>query len=115
MEINPDKKFVKKFGSLIDRTRAFSSKHKLNIYKNAKLLNTVKWEMREAGHEDDFTDKFVVFLTPLLNNVVCSITAAASHASEISFAASIILYTELAQHWPFGADNGYLHARQCQE
>jgi len=63
----PAKVYQKKFGNLIDRTRIFAAKHNLNIYKKAKLLNTVKWEMREAGHEDDFTDKVVVFLAPLLH------------------------------------------------
>ena len=63
----PTKIYQKKFGSLIIRTRTFASKHKLNIYKKAKLLNTIKWEMREAGHEDEIIDNVILFLTPLLN------------------------------------------------
>lgn len=51
----------------MERTYALASMYKLNIYKKAKLLNKVKWGIREADHEDDFTDKVVVFLTPLLN------------------------------------------------
>ncbi len=63
----PTKLFQKKFDSLIVRTRAFSLKHKLNIYKKAKLLNTIKWEMREANHEEAVIDEFISFLAPLLN------------------------------------------------
>lgn len=63
----PTKIYQKKFAGLIVRIRTFGSKHKLNIYKKAKLLNTVKWEMREAGHEEDVINNVILFLTPLLN------------------------------------------------
>jgi len=63
----PTKVFQKKFGSLIARTRTFALKHKLNTYKKAKLLNTIKWEMRDAGHEETIINEFISFLTPLLN------------------------------------------------
>jgi hypothetical protein len=63
----PTKVYQKKFDSLIVRIRTFSLKHKLNIYKKAKLLNTIKWEMRDAGHEKVIIDEFISFITPLLN------------------------------------------------
>ena len=63
----PKKTYQKKFDSLIVRTRTFSIKHKLNIYKKAKLLNTIKWEMKEAGHEEVIINEFISFITPLLN------------------------------------------------
>ena len=63
----PTKIYQKKFAGLITRTSTFASKNKLNIYKKAKLLNTIKWEMREAGHEDEIIDNVILFLTPLLN------------------------------------------------
>lgn len=63
----PTKIYQKKFAGLIARTRTFASKHKLNIYKKAKLLNTIKWDMREAGHDDDIINNVILFLTPLLN------------------------------------------------
>lgn len=66
----PKKIYQKKFESLIVRTRIFATKHKLNIYKKAKLLNTIKWELREIGHDDEFIDSLIVFLTPLLNKKV---------------------------------------------
>jgi len=63
---NSAKKDNKKFDAIIVRTRAFAQQHKLNIYKKAKLLNTVKWELRDAGHEDAFIDEIVALLAPLL-------------------------------------------------
>jgi hypothetical protein len=63
----PTKAYQRKFDGLIVRIRTFSSKHKLNIYKKAKLLNTIKWEMRDAGHEETITNEFISFITPLLN------------------------------------------------
>lgn len=64
----PAKEYQRKFDSLIVRVRTFSSKHRLNIYKKAKLLNTIKWEMRDAGHEDVIVNEFISFLAPLLVN-----------------------------------------------
>lgn len=68
----PKKIYQKKFESLIVRTRTFATRHKLNIYKKAQLLNTIKWELREAGHEDEFIDNLIVFLTPLLTRKAVS-------------------------------------------
>ena len=39
---SPVKKDQKKFGNLVVRTRTFTQQHKLNVYKKAKLLNTIK-------------------------------------------------------------------------
>lgn len=57
----------KKFGGLIVRARAFSAQHKLNIYKKAKLLNMIKWGMKDAGHEDALIDEIVSLMAQLLN------------------------------------------------
>ena len=62
----PAKEYKKKFDGLITRIRTFSLKHKLNIYKKAKLLNTIKWEMKGAGHEEVIIKEFISFITPLL-------------------------------------------------
>ena len=64
----PAKEYQRKFDSLIVRVRTFSSKHRLNIYKKAKLLNTIKWEMRDAGHEEVIVNEFISFLAPMLVN-----------------------------------------------
>lgn len=64
----PTKIYQRKFDSLIVRVRTFSSRQKLNIYKKAKLLNTIKWEMKDAGHEEIVINEFISFLAPLLVN-----------------------------------------------
>jgi hypothetical protein len=60
------KKDRKKLDSLVFRTRRFAQTHKLNVYKKAKLLNTIKWELRDAGHEETLINEVVSLLTPLL-------------------------------------------------
>jgi hypothetical protein len=60
------KKEQKKLDSLALRTRSFAQAHKLNVYKKAKLLNTIKWELRDAGHEEPLIDEVIALLTPLL-------------------------------------------------
>ena len=62
------KKEQKKLDSVALRTRAFADGHKLNVYKKAKLLNTIKWELRDAGHEEALIDEIIAFLTPLLTS-----------------------------------------------
>jgi hypothetical protein len=60
------KKDRKKFDSLVIRTRTFAQQHRLNVYKKAKLLNTIKWELRDAGHDKTLINDIVALLTPLL-------------------------------------------------
>jgi len=55
-----------KLDGVIRRTRGFAQQHRLNIYKRAKLLNTLKWELRDSGHDDALIDEVVALLTPLL-------------------------------------------------
>jgi hypothetical protein len=62
----PKKEYQRRFDTLVYRIRAFSLKHKLNIYKKAKLLNTIKWEMKDAGHEEKIISEFISFIAPLL-------------------------------------------------
>jgi hypothetical protein len=62
----PAKAYQRKFDSLVIRIGTFSSKNRLNIYKKAKLLNTIKWGMRDAGHEEVIVDEFISFIAPLL-------------------------------------------------
>jgi hypothetical protein len=61
------KKDRKKLDALVLRTRAFAQQHRLNVYKKAKLLNTIKWRMRDAGHEEALIDEIISLLTPLLS------------------------------------------------
>ena len=62
----PAKVYQQKFDSLVGRIQTFSKKNQLNIYKKAKLLNTIRWEMKDAGHEEVIIKEFVSFITPLL-------------------------------------------------
>lgn len=61
------KKHQKKFDSLVISTSIFAAQHRLNIYKKAKLLNTVKWEMRDSGHEEALINEIIALITRLLN------------------------------------------------
>jgi hypothetical protein len=60
------KKDRKKLDALVIRTRTFAQEHKLNVYKKAKLLNAVKWQMRDAGHDEALIDEIIALLAPLL-------------------------------------------------
>ena len=60
------KKERKKLDSIVFRTRTFAQQHKLNVYKKAKLLNTIKWDLRDAGQDAALIDEIVASLTPLL-------------------------------------------------
>jgi hypothetical protein len=62
------KKEQKKLGALLIRVRAFSSKVHLNIYKKAKFLNTVKWTLRDAGHDEQFVNDVVALFATSLNS-----------------------------------------------
>lgn len=62
-----EQKDQKKLDGLVLRTRTFGQTHKLNVYKKAKLLNAIKWHMREKGHEEALTDELLRLLTPQLN------------------------------------------------
>ena len=60
------KKGHRKLDNLVRRTCAFAQGHKLNVYKRGKLLNTIKWELRDAGHPESFVDEVIALLAPLL-------------------------------------------------
>ena len=66
---NPTKKDRKKLDSIILRTRTFAQQRDLNVYKKAKLLNTIKWELRDAGQDPALIDEIIASLTPLLGKV----------------------------------------------
>jgi hypothetical protein len=47
------------------RIAQFKEKHKLNIYKKAQLGNTFKWELSEAGYDEEFVDDLTKMLMKL--------------------------------------------------
>jgi hypothetical protein len=65
-KVIPKKEYQRRFDSMIVRMRTFSLTHKLNIYKKGKLLNTIRWELKDAGHEEAFISEFISFLSPIL-------------------------------------------------
>jgi len=55
-------KRARKIERLTERTRAFSREHRLNFYKKAKLANTLKWELKEAGYSEVFVREIVAHI-----------------------------------------------------
>ncbi len=63
-----DLKNRKRLDQLVRRTHAFAREHPLNVYKKGKLLNTLKWSLRESGHEEALIDEIVALLAPALTS-----------------------------------------------
>lgn len=61
------KKDHKKLDRVVLRTRVFAQQHRLNIYKKGKLLNAIKWHMREQGQDETLVNEIIRLLAPLLN------------------------------------------------
>ena len=55
-------KRARKVERLTERTRAFSREHRLNFYKKAKLANTLKWELKDAGYSEVFVREIVAHI-----------------------------------------------------
>src|SRR5262245_57304294 len=55
-------KRARKIERLTQRTRAFSREHRLNFYKRAKLANTLKWELKDAGYSEVFVREIVAHI-----------------------------------------------------
>jgi hypothetical protein len=52
-------KRAKKIERLATQAQAFSRDNRLNFYKKAKLANTLKWSLKEAGYSDVFIREMV--------------------------------------------------------
>ena len=61
------KKEKKRFDGLLVRVSAYTTKTPLNVYKKAKFLNTVKWNLHDSGHDEQFISDVVAILTASLN------------------------------------------------
>ena|ERR1700690_3812706 len=55
-KLKPAQQLGKTVGELERRIAKFSGEQKLGIYGKARLLNNVKWQMKELGYSDDFID-----------------------------------------------------------
>ena len=59
-------KRAKRLERVIANARRFAAENKLNAYKKAKLMNTLKWSLKEAGYPEEFIDDIVgLMLTSL--------------------------------------------------
>ena len=52
-------KRAKKIERIATQAKAFSRENRLNFYKKAKLANTLKWSLKEAGYSDVFIREMV--------------------------------------------------------
>jgi hypothetical protein len=52
-------KRAKKIERIATQAKAFSRDNRLNVYKKAKLANTLKWSLKEAGYSDVFVREMV--------------------------------------------------------
>lgn len=48
-----------KLEKILARATAFQSGHRLNLYRKARLLNTLKWELKERQYAASFIDDIV--------------------------------------------------------
>ena len=48
---------------MVDKLAAFVTERKLGVYGKARLLNRIKWRMREVGYRSEFIDVTVLELT----------------------------------------------------
>lgn len=63
----PGKRDIKRFDVLVGRVQKFSKERPLNIYKKAKFLNTVKWQLKDAGHDNETIDELMKLLAAALS------------------------------------------------
>lgn len=56
----------RKLDSIVAKTNAFARSQKPNIYKKAKFLNTIKWQLKESKHDSHFVEEVVRLLANAL-------------------------------------------------
>ena len=55
-------KRAKRLERVIGKAQRFAAENKLNAYKKAKLVNTLRWSLKEAGYPDEFIDDITSLL-----------------------------------------------------
>jgi hypothetical protein len=55
-------KRARRLERIIGKAQRFAAENKLNAYKKAKLVNTLKWSLKEAGYPDEFIDDIAVLV-----------------------------------------------------
>lgn len=51
---------------MVGRVNAFKAGHKLNAYQRAKLANTFRWKLTDAGYEKAYVETLVGWLVSRL-------------------------------------------------
>jgi hypothetical protein len=59
----PARKLGKTSGDLQRRVAAFQVEAKLGVYGKARLLNQIKWGLKEQGYSESFIDATITTLT----------------------------------------------------
>lgn len=57
---------MRKLDSLFLRVQTFSRQNRLNVYKKAKLLNALKWNLREYGQDEKLINETVILIASML-------------------------------------------------
>lgn len=62
-----EKRLARILEDAFSMAKAFNEKHKLGVYKKARLGNSFRWELTQLGYSDAFievaTEGIIVFLT----------------------------------------------------
>jgi hypothetical protein len=45
---------------MMSRTQVFAERYKLNLYKRAKLANTLRWRLQELGYDKELIQTLVL-------------------------------------------------------
>jgi hypothetical protein len=53
------KKVTSVLEGALKKAADFKKQHKLGIYKTARLGNTIRWELKERGYREEFTEALV--------------------------------------------------------
>jgi hypothetical protein len=56
----------KRRDSIRRQVRDFTSKHRLNVYKKARLANRFKWALHEAGYSKALVDEMTLELATIM-------------------------------------------------
>ena len=68
-KLKPAGTLGKVVGELERQAVAFQQEHRLGVYGKAKLINSIKWQMKELGYSDRFTDVTAANLAQVLGKV----------------------------------------------
>lgn len=59
-------KDIKKLERILERIFTFAKEKRLNFYIKSKFLNTLMWELKRCGYNEDLVKKFMEIITPRL-------------------------------------------------